>query len=392
MPAFVQQAISADNGSGTTVSVTISVGTAGNLICGYVTWAEPQTLTNVKDNNGITYNIVDNQDDAGLGLFMAAFYKENISGAPASIIAPVSASKTGTRIEVQEWSGIATTSPLDGHAMQLDVTGATISSGNIITTAAGDLVYGSSLDGISNGALSAGSGFTIRNNGSGAGFVRRMADESQIQSAAGSIAATFGLSPSADTGIAAVMAFKAAGPSSGISVAKQNFKVDKFKTPSRSMGPNAGLFQVKAFPIAASVDTLTPYVSRPFSPQQWSLNTQLLRGTAQDTSSSAVETNPHWQGRQWPAQWNVTRALRQTIPEDFGSSAVETNPHWASKKWPLQWIVNLSLGRNTAQDFSSSAVETNVHFIPRPWSAPWGATKALWQKAATDTQVAATPD
>jgi len=38
----------------------------------------------------------------------------------------------------------------------------------------------------------------------------------------------------------------------GAAIAKVNFKLDKFKTPSRSMGPNSGLFQVRAFPIATT--------------------------------------------------------------------------------------------------------------------------------------------
>ncbi len=210
MPTFVQKNISADGGSGTTVTVTISAGAAGNLICGSVTWADPQTLSNVKDNNGVTYNIVDNLDDAGDAKSMATFYLPNISGAPTSIIATFSASTTGTRIEVQEWSGVVTTTPLDGHTIQ-QTSGATVSSGNITTTVDGDLIYGScDAAGGSDTTLTVGSGFTIGNNGSGVGLVICMADESQVQSVHGSIAATFGCSPSTATCLVAVMAFKAA--------------------------------------------------------------------------------------------------------------------------------------------------------------------------------------
>src|SRR5258706_1630653 len=206
---FVQKAISADNGSGTTVTVNITAGTTGNLICGSVVSNDPQTVTSVKDNNGVTYNIVDNTDDAGDGVSMATFYLPNISGAPTSIIATFSASAIVTRIEVQEWSGVATTTPLDGHIAQ-QTSGATVSSGNITTTVGGDLIYGSAISAISNTALTVGSGFTIRNSGQGSGFVRPMADESQIQSSAGTIAATFTSNPTTDTCIVAVMAFKAA--------------------------------------------------------------------------------------------------------------------------------------------------------------------------------------
>ncbi len=176
----------------------------------------------------------------------------------------------------------------------------------------------------------------------------------------------------------------AATAGGGAVVAKQNFKVNKFKTPLRSMGPNAGLFQVRAFPISVSADTLASYVSRPFSPQQWNLNQPLLRGTAQDFSSSAVETNPHWRGSQWPAQWNTNRALQRATAQDFNSSAVETNPHWIGEYLPPQWSLNRALRLNTAQDFSSSAVETNPHWTGKPWPFFWNLLEALWQTPATD--------
>src|SRR6266853_1109252 len=213
--------------------------------------------------------------------------------------------------------------------------------------------------------------------------------------------------------------------SGGTQVAKQNFKVNKFKTPLRSMGPNAGLFQVRAFPISAPfVDVPLSYVSRPFS-TQWNLNSNLLRGTAQDTSSSAVETNPHWKGCQWPAQWsdtgafllnaaidvppaidappsfmskswsiqwNINLSLRRNTAQDFSSSAVETNPHWIGNYLPSKWDLNRALRLNIAQDFSSSVAETNPQWTGKPWPRVWNLLEALWQNAAIDVPTVTVAD
>jgi hypothetical protein len=55
----------------------------------------------------------------------------------------------------------------------------------------------------------------------------------------------------------ALVAVEIQAPSGGINIAKQNFKINKFKTAVRGLGPNAGLFQMRAYPAAAAVvDTL----------------------------------------------------------------------------------------------------------------------------------------
>jgi len=55
--------------------------------------------------------------------------------------------------------------------------------------------------------------------------------------------------------VLAALEIKAAVASGGASLAKYNFKVDKFKK-ALGLGPNAGLFQVRAYPVAALVTQL----------------------------------------------------------------------------------------------------------------------------------------
>jgi hypothetical protein len=143
-------------------------------------------------------------------------------------------------------------------------------------------------------------------------------------------------------------------------------------------------------PAATTADDPTYFVYRTW-PRQWNINLALKQNTAQDFSSSAVETNPQWRNQAYPPQWSLNTAFWRTVPQDFISPAVETNPQWPGKPWPAAWILNRALWQGTAQDSSSSAVETNVHFVPHQWLVQWLPTKALWQNAATDAQTVVIP-
>ncbi len=60
-----------------------------------------------------------------------------------------------------------------------------------------------------------------------------------------------------NTGVALAVEIKDAIAGGGIAIPRHNFKIDKFKTSSRSMGPNAGLMQVKAFPVQPTQPSTT---------------------------------------------------------------------------------------------------------------------------------------
>lgn len=206
-PSFVQKNVGTDGSAGATCTVTIAAGGNGNIIMGIVGFSDNVTISNVKDNNGTTYNLVDSVHDLGNSRWATTFYKENVSGGPTSVIASFSGSATDCRIEVNEWSNVATSTPLDGHTMQT-TSGTTLSTGSIVTGTNGDLIYGACFSVVSDDTYSVGGGYQIRNNDSGSGIVNPIADETQIQALAGSISATFGASPSGFA-IAGIMAFLA---------------------------------------------------------------------------------------------------------------------------------------------------------------------------------------
>lgn len=209
---FVQKSLGANSAS-TSASVSFTAGGTGNLICGTVFYADNVTLSTIKDNNGVSATLVDNVDDAGDNCECQTFYFPNVSGSPTSIIATFSGSVSRSQVAMQEWSGIATSTPLDGHHM-VQSSGTTPSSGSITTTANGDLIYSSIFDVISNDTITAGSGYTIRNSQSGNGVVTDIADESQVQSSAGAINGTWTINNST-VAVVGIMAFKAAAVAAG---------------------------------------------------------------------------------------------------------------------------------------------------------------------------------
>src|SRR5437899_1072494 len=336
--AFVQKAIGTDNVSGTTAAVTITAGGTGNLICGMVTCADLQTVSSVKDNNNVSATIVDTIDDTTNATRAVSFYFKNISGAPTTITATFSASTTFARIEVNEWSGIDTVAPLDGHAGQTS-SGTSLTTQNYTTTADGNLLYGAVvIDSAAGSTLTAGSGYTLRNDGSGPASTVTMADESQIQSAhSSSTVATFGVNIT-EGAIVLGMAFKAAVATGGVGP-KPNY----IFTPGR--GPRKGL--------SGTLNTQTLSTQSPFNQYDWPVPQTYIRPDEFYTFSNVliISKQPASFGRNydWPNTTipkpidqfyvfsNINQISRQ--PASFFNKYDYPNPTRVS--WYLDWSQNL---------------------------------------------------
>src|SRR5690349_14135137 len=120
MPASrVQGAVSAGStGTGANgVSVTLSAAVGnGNSVVGIVTWDYSSGATiSITDDKGNTYTQVDTVSDPPFTQRVLSFYLTNITNAPTTITANFSTSTAWSRILVDEYSGIAATSAIDGH-------------------------------------------------------------------------------------------------------------------------------------------------------------------------------------------------------------------------------------------------------------------------------------
>lgn len=209
---FVNKAQSATLGTGNAVVNFAAAGT-GDLIVGSTSWGSTTNdISSIKDNNGVSATIIDTFLDVTNSQSLATFYFKNVSGAPTSItvIYTGGAGQGGTMVQMQEWSGIDTTAPLDGHNIGASAANPHVSP-VFTTTVNGDLIYG---------ALVVASGFDT-SDAATSPFVTRNADapnsntfldESQIQSTASATTqASFTSSTGGQTYNVGGAAFKAAG-------------------------------------------------------------------------------------------------------------------------------------------------------------------------------------
>src|SRR5262249_24473654 len=163
---------------------------------------------------GNTYSVAVNDFDSGSRQGLAILYAPNIRAGANTVTVTFGVTGGYRRIIVSEYSGIATTAPLDVTAKSQ---GTATSAANAVTstaattTASGNPIFGVTMDDSGNFAtINAGTGFTRRASLNG----MAIATEDTVQTAAGSIAATFTYSR-ADRYLAQMAAFKAASSGGG---------------------------------------------------------------------------------------------------------------------------------------------------------------------------------
>ncbi|MEJ0036717.1 MAG: fibronectin type III domain-containing protein [Gammaproteobacteria bacterium] len=204
-PAYVQ-------GSGvktvttTTISSTFSSAqTAGNLNVVAVGWADStSSVTGITDSAGNVYTLAVGPTRRTGSVTSYLYYATNIVSAAAAantVTVTISAADvTWPEIRIVEYSGLATSSPLD-VAVGANGSSATASTGNFTTTNATDLIAAWTY--VENNVTGAGSGYTSRLLVNGDLF------EDRLTSSAGTYSATAPINASGYWTIQAV-AFKAA--------------------------------------------------------------------------------------------------------------------------------------------------------------------------------------
>lgn len=210
-PALVQSANQQDCTATTHTSFAATFGNtvgSGHTVAGYTIWA-PGTPGNptVTDDKGNTYTVQNVTYDGHTESH--AFYAINITNSPKTITATYPGAEGFVSISISEFSNIASFDVGTAATQVSPGTGANaITSGSKTTTANGELVYGAVSAYFGQITLSHGSGFTDADNPSASSSCS-YATEYQVQSAAGSIAATAtaGTSPSGSE--AQMLAFKA---------------------------------------------------------------------------------------------------------------------------------------------------------------------------------------
>ena len=201
---LVQSNVNGNEAGTSNMSVSFNTNiTAGNFLIVSGTAARPASTLSISDTLGNTYAVAMGPvTDTVPNVTVYIWYVANCKGG-ANTVTLTPSGTAALEIHVSEWSGLATTSPVDQIASNTG-TGASVSSGPQTTAINGELVFG--FGWVFNTA-SAGAGFTPIS------LVNGDLDEYQIQPAAGSIAATF--TQTSGTWFAALVTFKPAGGTSG---------------------------------------------------------------------------------------------------------------------------------------------------------------------------------
>jgi len=202
-------------GSVTTVTATVSAIGSGNLVSGYVTASGNMTDLQVKDGAGNSCTMGTVVYDATNNQTAQSFYKANITNAPTTfILSRVGATNlTYAAIVLDEFSGVATSSPLTGTpAQQAQTSPGTgtdaITSGTTTPGANGALIYGWTQNDSGSTLASAGTGYTsATSNATIAGRTEYL-----TQGTAAAKAATFTVAAN-EAHITGVMAFLPAATS-----------------------------------------------------------------------------------------------------------------------------------------------------------------------------------
>ncbi|HTL18562.1 MAG TPA: fibronectin type III domain-containing protein, partial [Patescibacteria group bacterium] len=215
VPTLVQVSSNiADTLSTTIVQSFASPNSASNLIVVVTSWGSLTANPTVTDTAGNTYTLATSNYSSKGDQSLAIHYAKNIHAGPNTVTVNFGGSHDFRRILIAEYRGLDPLNPVDvmGKNQGNANTGKdSVSSGTVVTTSSGDLIFGAVENYNVNGTVSAGTGFTMRDFVMDKGVIET-AFEDRIATSAGSVAATFTFSHP-DGYIAEVVAFrKAPGP------------------------------------------------------------------------------------------------------------------------------------------------------------------------------------
>jgi len=150
---------------------------------------------------GVSMTVMDALPVAGPNVESWSFILGNVSGAPTSLVFTPGASGPLAAIAIEESGCAALANPTDVHTAQtqvVSVTGAnSLTSGNVTTTVANDIIVGAAMNTGGTGAPTVGTSplaFTLRNTTTFDTFAPVVTEDNVVLASPGTAAATFGTS------------------------------------------------------------------------------------------------------------------------------------------------------------------------------------------------------
>jgi hypothetical protein len=182
---------------------------AGNLVTLRITAPHGSTISSIADNKSDSYTLGVSEDSGSGGWVTALYYLPNAPAGITQITVTYSASVADWHGAIEEYSGIATSSPADGTCGNTSSTVAC--SAAITTTGNNDLVVasmiglGSSIYTNTMGTIAAGGSFSLDSADTQASD----GDEEEVLAMAGSVTPSFTITGSTESFNIVGMAFKA---------------------------------------------------------------------------------------------------------------------------------------------------------------------------------------
>jgi len=180
--------------------------TAGNWIAVLIRAATPGQVFTVTDTRGNTYQKAISFNEYTDGMTLGIYYAENIAGG-ANTVTVSDTTSSALRFALLEYSGVATSSSLDGVPAGAYGTSSAPTSANTTTFSNGDLILGN-ISTANPNTFTAGTGFTGEQFVPGPPSTKLLAED-MIQTSAGAVSASATLN-GGDQWAAAVAAFRAA--------------------------------------------------------------------------------------------------------------------------------------------------------------------------------------
>lgn len=205
--SFKQYADIRDFSSSGTAAATFGVNvTVGSVLCGMVQWNDDTSTLGTVGDGVRTFTLRHNPVSVGGGARAALFYYENHPGGATTVTATMSAgTPSDVRIFVHEYDGLATSGAFDQSALNSTTVGGAgtdnLTSGIVTTTANGETIVGFGMMRSGGPTMTAGTGFTIRDNVGLPG-----ASEDRVQTTLGNVEVLFSMD-GGDQSFAGIMTF-----------------------------------------------------------------------------------------------------------------------------------------------------------------------------------------
>jgi YD repeat-containing protein len=207
--SYVQSANALVNSGSSATATFASAQSAGDLNVVIVAWGGTGAAPSVTDSQGNTYALAVTTTNSGSSTTQSIYYASNIAAASAgsnTVMVSFGSAVTSIDERIAEYSGVATSNPMDG-ASGATGTGGTLNSGSVTTTGTSDLLIAGDYEQSVTSATSP--GFTVRINNDYGDIL-----EDEVTSSAGTYSATTSQNGS-DWWLMSMVAFKASIGRSG---------------------------------------------------------------------------------------------------------------------------------------------------------------------------------